>query len=237
MPLHDGTALSDWESVHQLWIVELYRWIKPRLPAGYRAGLGTVPALTVGTPSLHPDVIVRRASPSSGNETGASAGPAAGDPEPWRPDVEVAVLALDPNTVVQVTRQGQLIAVVEVVSPRNKDRPEARIAAQNRYLGYLTHRVHLLLIDLHPQPYGFSFADGLAAALGLEQPPCPAPLVVSDRVGDPAPAGGRMLGFSPRQLTIGAPLPTVPLPLTLDCTVLIDLERTYTRATADAYPT
>ena len=32
MPLHDWAALAGWEGVHQVWIVELLYWIKPRLP-------------------------------------------------------------------------------------------------------------------------------------------------------------------------------------------------------------
>ena len=34
--------------VHTVWMTELLRWIKPRLPPGYRAFLGTSPTLTLG---------------------------------------------------------------------------------------------------------------------------------------------------------------------------------------------
>jgi hypothetical protein len=44
MPLHDGSELTNWETVHTYWIVELGHWLKPRLPAGYRVSLGTIPA-------------------------------------------------------------------------------------------------------------------------------------------------------------------------------------------------
>jgi hypothetical protein len=236
MPLHDWTNLSDWESVHQLWIVELFRWLKRHLPAGYRAGLGTVPALTIGSPSVHPDVNVRRGNrlPAGVPDAAEGAGPA-GEAASWPPDAEVAVLTLDPSVVVQVTQQGRLIAVVELVSPRNKDRRQARLTAQNRYLGYLMHGVHLMLVDVHRQPLTFSFADALARALAIAQPPCPAPLAVSYRVGDTAAGGGRLLATWRRPLTVGAPLPALPLPLTLDLALLVDLEQTYTDATADAY--
>jgi hypothetical protein len=238
MPLHDWSKLPDWENVHQLWIVELFRWIKVRLPAGYRAGLGTVPALTIGSPPLHPDVQVQhRQDQPAMVENGPSLEPAPDPSMRWQPDVELEVLTLDPNRVVQVTRQGRLIAVVELISPRNKDRREARTLAQSRYLGYLIHGVHLLLVDVHPQPVAFSFADALAEALGISQPRCPAPLAISYRVSDLAPAGGRMLAIGQRPLTVDAPLPTMWLPLTLDRAVPVDLEETYTKATADAYLT
>jgi hypothetical protein len=48
-------------------------------------------------------------------------------------------------------------------------------------------------------------------------------------------AGGRMLAVWQYHLAIGEPLPSVPLPLTLDASVQIDLEATYGRAAADSY--
>src|SRR5262249_6348820 len=149
---------------------------------------------------VHPDVNVRQ------HPVPAPADAATEEAADWQPDTELAVLTLDPNVIVQVTQQGRLVAVVELVSPRNKDRPEARSASQNRYLGYLTHGVHLLLIDVHRQPQAFSFADALAQALGLSEPSCPAPLAVSYRVRDDAPGSGRLLGIWRRPLSIGQPL-------------------------------
>ena len=48
MPLHDWTDRGGWEGVHHLWITELLRWVKPRLPMGYRAYIGSAPLLAVG---------------------------------------------------------------------------------------------------------------------------------------------------------------------------------------------
>jgi hypothetical protein len=151
------------------------------------------------------------------------------------PDDRVAVIALDPQVAVQVTQDERLVAVVEVISPRNKDRPEAREAYQNRYLSYLLNGVHALLVDVHRRPLSFSFADALAAALGLSQPACPAPMAVGYRVGDPAAQGGRWLHIWRRSLEVGAPLPSIPLALSADQTVRIGLEQTYMAAAADAY--
>ena len=60
MPLHDWHDLTGWDGVHAVWIVDLLRWLQPRLPKGYRAYIGSTPALTVGAPAEHPDVNVRR---------------------------------------------------------------------------------------------------------------------------------------------------------------------------------
>ena len=59
MPLHDWSELSGWEGVHDIWIVELLRWIKPRLPPDYRAYVGSCPALAIGTAAERPDVAVK----------------------------------------------------------------------------------------------------------------------------------------------------------------------------------
>lgn len=40
-----------------------------------------------------------------------------------------------------------------------------------------------------------------------------------------------------RALAVGGSLPAVPMPITLDDTVMVDLEATYSRAAADSYQT
>ena len=63
MPLHDWSELSGWEGVRVIWIVELLRWIKPRLPPNYRAYVGSSPALAIGAGAERPDVAVREWRP------------------------------------------------------------------------------------------------------------------------------------------------------------------------------
>src|SRR5262245_46821654 len=200
MPLHDWTDLPDWETVHAYWITELGRWLRPRLPPGYRASLGTVPALVVAPTPVHPDVSVRRHSE-----------PLVAVPSQVRlevaPDEEVALATLDPARAVYITRAGNLVSVIELISPRNKDRPETRRATTDRLLGYLTHGIHLLFVDVHPRPEGFSFEEDLTSALGREQLVCPAPCTVSHRVGGPAPEGGLYLASWRRRLSVGESLP------------------------------
>src|SRR5207244_7147954 len=63
------------------------------------------------------------------------------------PDVQVAVAMLQQDTALFVESEGRLVAAVELVSPRNKDRPLARTTYLTRYLGYLLRGVNLLLVD------------------------------------------------------------------------------------------
>jgi hypothetical protein len=232
--LHDWSGLSGWEGVHDVWIVELLRAIKSQLPDAYRAYIGSAPALAIGTAVRRPDVAVRpwRPEPPPDSVRESLDQDRAGQPEP---DEEVATLALDPQTAVFVTAHGRLVAAAELVSPPNKDRPASRATYLARYLSYLHEGAHLLLVDVHPHPLKFSFADALAEELQIRQPACAAPCAVAYRVGEPASQGGRMLAIWRRAMAVGHPLPVMPLPLTVHLSITVDLERTYQQAAADAY--
>jgi hypothetical protein len=236
MPLHEWTEQPGWEGVHHLWITELLRWVKPLLPAGFRAYIGSAPVVAIGAPGERPDVHVRQWAEE---KTPADQLPAEPPPPPGpaaeEPDEEIAVATLDPGTSLFVETRGRLVSAVELVSPRNKDRPVARATYLGRYLGYLLEGVHLLLVDVHRRPLNFSFADRIAQELQIRQPALPPPLAVSYRVGEPAASGGRILGIWRRPLTAGAALPVVTLPITVDKSITVNLEQTYQRAAADAY--
>jgi hypothetical protein len=230
MPLHDWTDLPGWEGVHQIWMVELLYWLQPRLPAGYRAYIGTTPTFAIDAPAAdRPDVGVRNWSV----DEKTTASPSGGDPE--EPDQEVAVATLAGDKALFVERAGRLVAALELVSPRNKDRPSACAAYANSYLGYLLKGVNLLLVDVHRRPLHFSFADRIAEELHVDQPACPPPFAVSYRVGEPAPGGGRFLGTWRRSLSVGEALPSLPLALSVHESVPVDLEAAYARAAAAAY--
>ena len=95
--------------------------------------------------------------------------------------------------------------------------------------------MHLLLVDVHRRPLSFSLADQLAHELQLSQHLCSSPLAISYRVGGQADTCGRILTIWRRPLAVGKHLPLLPLPITLEVTVTVDLETTYARAAADAY--
>jgi hypothetical protein len=233
MPLHDWTDERGWDSVHPIWLTYLIEWIQPRLPEGYKAFLGGVPALTVGSANGRPDVSVRQGGAKPPVEQAAT------DTAVLEPDVEVsAAIRLDPQRAVHIDFHGQLVAAVELVSPRNKDRADAKETYANRYLGYLRLGVHLMLVDVLPRPRGFSFADAITAGLGVELPPLPSPFAAAYRVGEVVPVGddmGSLVGVWRRPLQVGEPLPTLPLPLNVHRAVVVDLEETYQRAARRAY--
>jgi hypothetical protein len=232
MPLHDWTDDRGWDSVHQLWINALLFWTQDRLPPGYRAYLGSVPGVSIGAEPGRPDVGVRTWQ-SQGGESPAQSDVLVAAPQP---DFKtVALLHPEPRPAVHVFREGQLVAAIELVSPRNKDRPSSREFYRNRYLSYLWSGVHLMLVDVHRRPVGFSFVEAMAAEAECQFPVGLPPHVVSWNTGGPTPEGGQFLDGWYRSLTAGEPLPTLPLALTAERFLLIDLERTYGEATRRAY--
>ena len=227
MPLHDWADLPGWDGVHQVWCVELLYALKPLLPSAYRAYIGTTPTFAIGSPvDARPDVGVRDWP------AGEPAPPADTGPEP---DEEIAVATIAADTAILVERGGRLVAAVELVSPRNKDRLAAQAAYAAGYAGYLLRGVHLLLVDVHRRPAAFSFADEVARGLGLRPPGLPAPHAVAYRVGGPSPGGGRFLAVWRKSLVVGEALPVMRLPLSADESVAVDLEATYCRAAEAAY--
>src|SRR5579871_6346069 len=115
MPLHDWTDERGWDSVHPLWLTYLLEYVQERLPEGYKAFLGSVPSLTVDTVHGKPDVSVRQ----WGQESAAVG--VAGGTSILEPDLEASVaFRLAPQRALHVDFHGQLIAALELVSPRNK---------------------------------------------------------------------------------------------------------------------
>jgi hypothetical protein len=233
MPLHDWTDERGWDSVHPVWLTYLLEYVQERLPEGYKAFLGGVPSLTVDSGHGKPDLSVRQWGPESAAETAVSG---TGIVEP---DLEASVaFQLAPQRAIHVDLHGKLVAALELVSPRNKDRADAKEAYSNRYLGYIRLGVHLLLVDVLPRPKGFSFLDVITSGLGMELAPLPPPFAAAYRVGEVVPVGedmGTLVGLWRRPLQVGQPLPMLPLPLSVHQAVPIDLEETYQRAAKRAY--
>lgn len=233
MPLHDWQDERGWDGLHLLWLSELVRWLRPRLPEGFRAYVGSVPALTVESSNGRLDLQVRRWQsdpPGPVQELATSL---------VEPDLEgIAAFTFDPHQAIHIDHHGCLVAAIELVSPRNKARREAKEGYSSRYLGYLRQGVHLLLIDLLSRPDRFSFLDVLGTALGLAIPATPAPFAASFRVGDPIPNGNAespVIGVWRRALQPGESLPTLPLAFAARQHVLIDLEQSYYLACEQAY--
>jgi len=76
MPLHQWSNLKDGDGAHDIWLVERLRYIKPQLPLGYRAHIGSSPILSIDAARERPDVAVRSWGANNGD---AGESPAAQD--------------------------------------------------------------------------------------------------------------------------------------------------------------
>src|SRR6185437_1912566 len=128
------------------WISELARPIKDELPNGYRAYLGSGPAVAIGAPPLRPDLSVRSSNSSTTTTPELGQIRQRADESESSPDLEVAVASLEVEPSLLIELDGRLVAAVELISPRHKDRPVARTNYGRRYAGYLMEGVNLLLI-------------------------------------------------------------------------------------------
>lgn len=121
----------------------------------------------------------------------------------------------------------KLVAAVELVSPANKDRPAHRRAFAAKCAGYLAQGISLIVIDVVTTRQADLHAD-IMSILGQSVPATPAPLYA---VGyRPIVREGEVIDIWPHRLALGQSLPTIPLALSAEVVVPIDLESSYSLA-------
>lgn len=230
MPLLDHfrpplSRTHPWRGFHGAWAAAIARLLNAGvLPAGFYA----YPFLDRDGP-IEIDVAALRESDASGDGTAAS---------PWSPPtpglaVAVEWPAADDVSVEVRTDDGEprLAAAIELVSPRNKDRPRAREALAAKCAGHLRRGCGLVVVDAVTSRRADLRADLLAALGATPAEASPALSAVAYRsVG--RDEEGRLLAW-PVELEIGRPLPTVPLWLGAERAVPLDLEASHRAACAD----
>jgi hypothetical protein len=130
--------------------------------------------------------------------------------------------------VIRHTSNHRVIAIVEIVSPGNKNSRHGLRAFVNKAVELLRAGVHLLIVDLFPpgprDPQGIhkvlwdEFNDSDFAL------PPERPLTLASYIGGLCPEAFVNLA------AVGAPLPEMPLFVTPDTYVLVPLEATYQSA-------
>ena len=156
------------------------------------------------------------------------------------PEADVAIPAVFPHEmeirILDLERGADLVAAVEIVSPSNKDRAEARRAFVSKCSAYLQAGVGLVVVDvvttrhhdLHDELVEWLGHD--AAAFAEERwlyatayrPRRPSEDASQDRID-----------IWRRSLAVGQPLPTMPLPLRNGPTVPLELEDAYEESRID----
>ncbi|OWK36146.1 hypothetical protein FRUB_08709 [Fimbriiglobus ruber] len=144
------------------------------------------------------------------------------------PDLVVPVVFPPEFTVnVYETSGGPtLVAVLELVSPANKDRADSRRAFAGKCAGYLYRGLGLIVVDVVTSRLSRPLED----LLTLLDPALPYPdagnlTAVSYRPARTNDADS--IEFRIKPLAAGAPLPELPLFLDAGRVVTVDLEATY----------
>jgi hypothetical protein len=221
-----------WRSFHGAWAAAMARSLNQGvLPPGYYA----VPLVDRDGP-IEIDVATLKDQGASGLANGG------GEPRTWAAPAPALAVAVDLATVdgveVQVFADDgdpRLAAAIELLSPRNKDRPAARRAFAVKCVGYLQQGSSVVVVDTvttRRADLNNTILSLLGVEVGAVAPPLASLSAVSYR------AVGRedesqQLQVWPAPLGLGQPLPTLPLWIASDFSVPLDLESSYRMTCAD----
>lgn len=229
MPVHDWTRVPAglFHHFHQQWIADLCSRLNSRgLPGGYYA------LIEQSAAGLVPDILTLERSgngqtkgsfPSEGGIALATAPPQtryvmSADAEPY---------ALRANRIAIRHPLGEVVAVLEIVSPGNKDSRHALKSFVDKSLELLASGIHLLVVDLFPP--GVRDPQGIHGAIWQEV--CDEPFILPD--DKPLTLASYVAGL-PRMayvepVAVGDSLPDMPLFLAPATHIPVPLEETYNR--------
>lgn len=245
MPLRDHfrppvSKKSSWEGFHAMWPASIVQQLRKQLPPGYvaepRVRLGAEMEVDVGT--LEEDV-----SPPLGAFGGNGNGNGSVATATWT--ASPPVVAIDTELpdeyeyevrVYDLERERLLVAAIELVSPGNKDRPETREAFVNKCAALLRKGVAVSVVDLVTHRHFNLYAQMMQfirypdRTMSLDRPETYAASCRWVNRGTRA----RLEAWS-HALVVGESLPTVPLWLSDERVVPLDLEQSYEQACHDLW--
>lgn len=219
-----------WRSFHGAWAAAMARLLNQGvLPPGYYA----VPLLDRDGP-IEIDVAALRQEGTPSPAADAAA------PQAWAPPapglaVAVELPATDEVEVHVFADDGdpRLAAAVELVSPRNKDRPPARQAFAVKCVGYLHHGSSVVVVDTVTTRKA-DLHSAILSLLGVETAaPTPGGLSAVSYRAVGRDEETQQLQLWPAPLVLGEPLPTLPLWIAADFSVPLDLDASYRATCAD----
>jgi hypothetical protein len=236
MPLRDHfhpplSRSSRWDAIHGMWPGMIAVHLNRRLPPQYVAW----PNIHLGFP-LEIDVAAVEQETGNAFAEVAGAGPATATATAWSPPRPTLAVAGDrPETDeyevrVQEANTGRLVAAIEIVSPSNKDRPDHRRAFATKCAVLAQQRVSVSIVDIVTERQANLYADVLEV-LGQSDPSLgtvpPSIYATTFRWREVEPRRLSRFESWAYPLTVGQPLPTLPLWLDLDLAVPLELEATY----------
>jgi len=225
MPIHDWTRVDAglFHDFHQDWTIELRRSLNAgRLPAGY------VALADQQTGGLIPDVLTLNRKPKGAGKRESAGGLAVATVPP---QARFVVEAEEDTYARRATRiriqhwHGEVVAVIEIVSPGNKSSWNALRAFVRKAADLIWQGIHLLVVDLFPpserDPQGIHKAIWDEIADRPFELPADKPLTVVAYRASPL----KTAYVEP--VAVGDDLPGLPIFLTEDEYVPAPLEETY----------
>jgi hypothetical protein len=226
MPLRDHfhPPLSEhrsWEELHGAWPGVIAFRLNAMLPksfySGVRVHLGT--AVEVDIATFEDDDSTSEVAGSNGTT--------------WAPERPTVLLETDVPTppeyevrVYDERHARRLVAAVEIVSPRNKDRAESRDAFVSKCWNLLQQDVCLAIVDLVTERSANLYAE-LAAKIGADAPEvADSPIYAVSCRGRGRKGRWRVEEWE-HALAVGEPLPTLPLWIGEAESVPLELEASY----------
>jgi hypothetical protein len=225
MPIHDSTRVraNRFHDFHQKWTVAICNWLNAgRLPPGYFAMVEQ----QAGGPE--PDVITLDLGPANDVTTGGVATNVQPPKTRFTTKTSAAKYARRANRITIRHPDGEVVAVIEIVSPGNKNSGHAIRTFARKAVEFLLAGVNLLIVDLFPP----SRRD----PQGIHK-------VIWDRLNDEPFAlppdklltvisyvAGTELEAHIEPVAVGDALPEMPIFLTADRYVPCPLEETYQTA-------
>jgi hypothetical protein len=225
MPIHDWTRVraNRFHDFHQSWTIAIRNALNAgRLPPGYFAMVEQ----KAGGPE--PDVITLELKPPVETAPGGTAVDLQPPKARFVMRTEAAGYARKANRITVRHPDGEVVAVLEIVSPGNKDSRHALRAFASKAVEFLQAGVNLLIVDLFPP--GRRDPHGIHKVIWdhfCDEPftlPPDKPLTLA------AYAVGTETVAYVEPVAVGDALPDMPVFLTGDRYVLCLLEATYQTA-------
>jgi hypothetical protein len=235
MPLRDHfhppvSTRSSWEGFHGGWPMVIVQRLAPLLPPDFTAE----PRVHLGS-YFEVDVCAYEDDEPKAPWTSSQGDPGDGATATWAPPAPTLTVpvALAEQYAYEVlvydhSRSRQLVAAVEIVSPANKDRPENRRAFVTKCAALLQEGVSVSLVDL-VTTRNFNLYCDLLALFDRIDPAFTAepPAIYAVTCRCRAVGGTPTLTSWAYPLAVGAPLPTLPLWLSDDLSVSLEVEASY----------
>jgi hypothetical protein len=238
MPLldHFHTPLlprRPWESFHAFWAAAIGEALNRVLPSRYVAAIHSHLGSRVEADVSEWEETATGGEPVSGN--GDQGGVAVKFYAPPHTALTMSIVFPDDLEVrvLDLREDAQLAAVIELVSPGNKDRPETRRLFAAKCAAYLSRGVGLIVVDIVTNAH-FNLHNELIELLragdAFVMPDEAFLYTVAYRPAHREESS--LVDLWPHPLTTGQPLPVLPLALRGNGAVPVDLETTYTEARA-----